>query len=191
MLKGLFILLAVAAFALMAFEAGGGPASQGPGATCALPRLAMPPAPAKIPGYTEFDPSTGLHVTGAMRRIKIMDYRLEVAGQVDNPLSLTYDERRVCREQRLVPNWSAGLLSGYCNVGGRTARVCPAIGENQGRRNGGPIDRRRWLLGRGAAQGGPILGRLSRLRVGRQGPSGAPRLSSPRRFPRTARQSMG
>jgi DMSO/TMAO reductase YedYZ molybdopterin-dependent catalytic subunit len=54
----------------------------------------MPPAPAKIPGYTELDPATGLHVTGAMSLIKITDYRLEVAGQVDNPLSLTYDELR-------------------------------------------------------------------------------------------------
>jgi DMSO/TMAO reductase YedYZ molybdopterin-dependent catalytic subunit len=54
----------------------------------------MPPTPAKIPRYTELDPTTGLHVTGTVQQIEIAGYRLVVAGAVDNPLSLTYDDLR-------------------------------------------------------------------------------------------------
>jgi DMSO/TMAO reductase YedYZ molybdopterin-dependent catalytic subunit len=50
--------------------------------------------PAKIPGYTELDPTTGLHVTGTMQQIDLAGYRLEVTGKVSNPLSLTYDQLR-------------------------------------------------------------------------------------------------
>jgi DMSO/TMAO reductase YedYZ molybdopterin-dependent catalytic subunit len=64
------------------------------GASCVLSPLAMPPTPAKIPGYTELDPTTGLHVTGTMKEIDIRQYRLEVVGKVNHPLSLTYDELR-------------------------------------------------------------------------------------------------
>ena len=69
-------------------------AREGRPPTCVLPQLAMPPAPAKIPGYTELDPTTGLHVTGSMQQVEITGYRLVVTGEVDNPLSLTYDELR-------------------------------------------------------------------------------------------------
>jgi DMSO/TMAO reductase YedYZ molybdopterin-dependent catalytic subunit len=62
--------------------------------TCALAPLVVPPTPAKIPGYAELDPSTGLHVTGSMKEIDITHYRLEVAGKVSHPLSLTLDELR-------------------------------------------------------------------------------------------------
>ncbi len=62
--------------------------------TCVLAPLVVPPAPAKIPGYAELDPSTGLHVTGTMKEIDVTHYRLEVAGKVSRPLSLTFDELR-------------------------------------------------------------------------------------------------
>jgi DMSO/TMAO reductase YedYZ molybdopterin-dependent catalytic subunit len=54
----------------------------------------MPPTPSKIPGYTELDPTTGLHVTGSIQQIDISSYRLEVTGKVENPLRLAYDDLR-------------------------------------------------------------------------------------------------
>ncbi len=91
----LLVLIAIAACAGLALAAGGdGAVREGHGASCVLSPLAMPPTPAKIPGYTELDPTTGLHVTGSMQQIGITDYRLVVTGEVDNPLSLTYDELR-------------------------------------------------------------------------------------------------
>lgn len=61
---------------------------------CIPAQLVIPTLPAEIPGYTELDPSTGLHVTGEYVPIDIETYRLEVTGKVDNPLSLSYDELR-------------------------------------------------------------------------------------------------
>jgi DMSO/TMAO reductase YedYZ molybdopterin-dependent catalytic subunit len=54
----------------------------------------VPTLPAKIPGYTELDKSTGLHMTGTYQQIDLATYRLKVSGLVDHPLSLTYDELR-------------------------------------------------------------------------------------------------
>jgi len=62
--------------------------------TCSLASLPIPPTPAKTPGYTELDESTGLHVTGGIQQIDVKAYRLEVTGKVDHPLSITYDELR-------------------------------------------------------------------------------------------------
>ncbi len=64
------------------------------GASCVLTPLVMPPTPAKLPAYTELDPTTGLHVTGTMKEIDVKQYRLEVVGKVSHQLSLTYDELR-------------------------------------------------------------------------------------------------
>ena len=92
---GLLVLIAIAACAGFALATG---ADETKGedhlASCVLPQLAMPPMPAKIPGYTELDPTTGLHVTGTMQQIDLAGYRLEVTGKVSNPLSLTYDQLR-------------------------------------------------------------------------------------------------
>lgn len=52
------------------------------------------PTPAKDPGYTQLDETTGLHVTGTAKEIDLASYRLKVTGLVDRPLSLTYDELR-------------------------------------------------------------------------------------------------
>jgi DMSO/TMAO reductase YedYZ molybdopterin-dependent catalytic subunit len=56
--------------------------------------VVVPTRPAETPGYTELDPSTGLHVTGTAPDIDLGTYRLVVTGTVDHPLSLTYDDLR-------------------------------------------------------------------------------------------------
>ena len=61
---------------------------------CNLPPLIMPATPEKLPGYTELDSSTGMHVTGTMQQIDQEHYRLEVTGKVNRRLSLSYDELR-------------------------------------------------------------------------------------------------
>jgi DMSO/TMAO reductase YedYZ molybdopterin-dependent catalytic subunit len=61
---------------------------------CDLSPLIMPATPEKLPGYTELDSSTGLHVTGTMQLIDEKHYRLEVTGKVNRRLSLSYDELR-------------------------------------------------------------------------------------------------
>jgi DMSO/TMAO reductase YedYZ molybdopterin-dependent catalytic subunit len=61
---------------------------------CVLPPLIMPSTPEKLPGYTELDSSTGLHVTGTMQLIDQTRYRLEVAGKANRSLTLSYDELR-------------------------------------------------------------------------------------------------
>jgi DMSO/TMAO reductase YedYZ molybdopterin-dependent catalytic subunit len=61
---------------------------------CDPPPVIAPSMPEKIPGYAELDPATNLHVTGTPQEITIEDYRLEVSGKVNRPLSLSYDELR-------------------------------------------------------------------------------------------------
>jgi DMSO/TMAO reductase YedYZ molybdopterin-dependent catalytic subunit len=61
---------------------------------CALPTIVAPTPPGEIPGYTQLDPTTGLHMTGRVQEIDLQRYRLEVTGKVDHPLSLTYDDLR-------------------------------------------------------------------------------------------------
>ncbi|HUU40286.1 MAG TPA: molybdopterin-dependent oxidoreductase [Desulfatiglandales bacterium] len=56
--------------------------------------ITVPVKPEVIPGYTELDPATGLHVTGTIPEINFESYRLEVSGKVSHPLSLSYDELR-------------------------------------------------------------------------------------------------
>ena len=65
----------------------------GVAADCAAP-ITAPTLPAVIPGEAELDPDTGLHVTGTPVEVDPATWRLEVAGLVDRPLSLTYDELR-------------------------------------------------------------------------------------------------
>ncbi len=60
---------------------------------CALPRVIAPTA-APDPGYTQLDPSTGLHMTGTPVSLDLATYRLEVTGKVAHPLSLSFDELR-------------------------------------------------------------------------------------------------
>jgi DMSO/TMAO reductase YedYZ molybdopterin-dependent catalytic subunit len=59
-----------------------------------LEPVVVPTLPEEIPGYTELDPATGLHVTGIPSVIDVASYRLRVTGKVVRELSLTYDEIR-------------------------------------------------------------------------------------------------
>jgi DMSO/TMAO reductase YedYZ molybdopterin-dependent catalytic subunit len=66
----------------------------GPDASGRLPPVSQPPYPKVIPGYTELDPDTGLHMTGTPIRVDLATYSLKVTGKVDRPLSLSFDEVR-------------------------------------------------------------------------------------------------
>lgn len=61
---------------------------------CSLAPITVPELPGIIPGYTELDPETGLHVTGNAQRIDLQSYVLEITGKVTRPLSLKYDDLR-------------------------------------------------------------------------------------------------
>ena len=61
---------------------------------CELAPVVAPTIPAEIPGYTDLDEATGLHITGTAQEIDLESYRLEVVGKVDHPLSLRYDDLR-------------------------------------------------------------------------------------------------
>jgi DMSO/TMAO reductase YedYZ molybdopterin-dependent catalytic subunit len=63
-------------------------------APCALSTITVPTLPDKIPGYTELDPDTQLHVTGTAQVIDLTSYSLEIAGAVMKPLKLKYDDLR-------------------------------------------------------------------------------------------------
>jgi DMSO/TMAO reductase YedYZ molybdopterin-dependent catalytic subunit len=69
------------------------PVSPTPVGTCVAPAV-VAPTPVPYPGYTQVEPSTGLHVTGPAKLVDLDSYRLEVTGLVDHPLSLTYDDVR-------------------------------------------------------------------------------------------------
>jgi DMSO/TMAO reductase YedYZ molybdopterin-dependent catalytic subunit len=60
---------------------------------CQLAPIVVPTA-APDPGYTQLDPTTGLHMTGTVAEIDVQTYRLLVSGRVDHPLSLSYDDIR-------------------------------------------------------------------------------------------------
>jgi DMSO/TMAO reductase YedYZ molybdopterin-dependent catalytic subunit len=60
---------------------------------CAL-RAVIPPTAIPYPGYTEVEPSTGLHVTSEAYEVDLASYRLKIGGKVDRPLSLSYDDLR-------------------------------------------------------------------------------------------------
>jgi sulfite dehydrogenase (cytochrome) subunit A len=67
----------------------------GPDAKGKLPAVSQPPWPKEIPGYTEVDPDTGLHMTGKPQRIELASYRFKVTGKVERALSLSFDELRL------------------------------------------------------------------------------------------------
>jgi DMSO/TMAO reductase YedYZ molybdopterin-dependent catalytic subunit len=68
--------------------------TQSPPSTVELKPIDIPTLPEEIPGYTEVDPATGLHMTGTPQVIDLEEYRLKVTGKVEHELSLTYDEIR-------------------------------------------------------------------------------------------------
>jgi DMSO/TMAO reductase YedYZ molybdopterin-dependent catalytic subunit len=64
------------------------------GVPVSLEPIVVPTLPEVIPGYTELDPATGLHMTGTPTEIDVATYRLAVTGKVARALSLTYDDLR-------------------------------------------------------------------------------------------------
>jgi len=70
---------------------------------CSPAPVTQPGMPEFIPGYTEVDPLTGLHMTGTPTLIDVASWRLEVTGKVDRPLSLTYDELRCLPRVEAAP----------------------------------------------------------------------------------------
>ncbi len=68
-----------------------------------LQPIVAPTLPEVIPGYTEEDPATGLHMTGTPKEIDLGSYRLKVSGKVSTPLSLTYDELRLLPKMTATP----------------------------------------------------------------------------------------
>ena len=78
------------------------PPPASPSSPCGLAPV-VAPTPAPDPGYTELDPSTGLHMTGKMQLLELDTYRLRVIGKVDRPLELTYDEIRCLPRVEAAP----------------------------------------------------------------------------------------
>jgi DMSO/TMAO reductase YedYZ molybdopterin-dependent catalytic subunit len=61
---------------------------------CEIEPIMIPKLPKVIPGYTELDPETGLHMTGSVQTINFSSYRLNISGAVEQPGSLEYDQIR-------------------------------------------------------------------------------------------------
>ncbi len=91
-------------------------------APCTLPTVIPPTPPAVIPGYTELDKTTQLHVTGEIPELDFATYRLVITGSVATPLSLTYDELRCLPKREVSP-----LL------------VCPGFFEDEATWAGAPL----------------------------------------------------
>jgi DMSO/TMAO reductase YedYZ molybdopterin-dependent catalytic subunit len=62
-------------------------------AACLQP-VVVPTMPAVIPGFSELDETTNLHITGFVQIINVEDYRLKISGLVERPYELTYAELR-------------------------------------------------------------------------------------------------
>ena len=61
---------------------------------CELSPINIPQLPEVIPGYTELDPATNLHVTGTPQVIDLQSYTIKITGEVRRPVSITYDDLR-------------------------------------------------------------------------------------------------
>lgn len=103
---------------------------------CDLPEIAAPTMPAVVPGYTELDKATGLHMTGIVQDIDLTSYRLEVTGHVDHPLKLSYEELRC------MPRVEKNLTL-----------TCPGFFQDQATWAGVPLD---YLLNLAGVQSGSL-----------------------------------
>jgi len=90
---------------------------------CTLPTVISPTLPADIPGYTQRDQSTGLHITGKYVVIDLASYRLEVTGMVDHPLKLSYEDLRCLpRIETSAPILCPGFFEDNANWAGASLR---------------------------------------------------------------------
>jgi DMSO/TMAO reductase YedYZ molybdopterin-dependent catalytic subunit len=91
----------------------------GPDASGLLPPVSQPAWPQRIPGYTELDSDTGLHMTGTPRLIELASYRLKVTGLVERQQSLSLDElRRMPRLSSKPALICQGYFEDYANWAG-------------------------------------------------------------------------
>jgi DMSO/TMAO reductase YedYZ molybdopterin-dependent catalytic subunit len=98
----------------------GAAAATSTAAACQAAKIVVP-TPIPYPGYAQQEPSTGLHVTGPATRIDLAAYRFEVAGLVDRPLSMTYDELRCLPMTRARVSWTCpGFFTDEADLGGPT-----------------------------------------------------------------------
>jgi len=102
-----------------------------PTRTCTLEPVVRP-TPIPYPGYTQMEPSTGLHVTGPAQEVDPLAYRLKVIGRVDQPLSLTYDELR-CLPITQAHTWLTcpGFFTDEADLAGFTFAELFAIARPQ------------------------------------------------------------
>ena len=61
---------------------------------CNLAQIKVPVMPKVIPGYTELDEATGMHVTGKPLTVDLDTYLLKVSGLVEQSLQWNYEELR-------------------------------------------------------------------------------------------------
>ncbi len=109
------------------------PMSPSPVGNCNVPSV-VAPTPIPYPGYTQVEPSTGLHVTGPATLVDLDSYRLEVTGLVNHPLSLSYDDLRclpkIAAHVRLE---CPGFFADEANLAGATfASVIALAGPQPG-----------------------------------------------------------
>jgi DMSO/TMAO reductase YedYZ molybdopterin-dependent catalytic subunit len=99
--------------------------------TCTLEPVVRP-TPNPYPGFTQMEPSTGLHVTGPAQEVDPLAYRLKVIGRVDQPLSLTYDELR-CLPITQAHTWLTcpGFFTDEADLAGFTFAELFAIARPQ------------------------------------------------------------
>jgi DMSO/TMAO reductase YedYZ molybdopterin-dependent catalytic subunit len=91
----------------------------GPGKYGILPVVNQPLFPDLIPGYTELDPQTGLHMTGTPQLIQVADYQLKITGNLENPVSLSFDDiRRLPRLSAKPALICKGYFEDYANWAG-------------------------------------------------------------------------
>ena len=109
------------------------PLSPRPVGTCVAPAV-VAPTPVSYPGYTQVEPSTGLHVTGPAQLVDLDSYRLEVTGLVDHPLSLSYaDVRCLPKVEAHVRLECPGFFADELNLAGVTfASVIALAGPQPG-----------------------------------------------------------
>jgi DMSO/TMAO reductase YedYZ molybdopterin-dependent catalytic subunit len=88
-----------------------------------LEPIVVPTLPDVIPGYTEVDPATGLHMTGTPTAIDLAGYRLKVTGMVVRELSLSYDDLRRLPKVTATPRL-----------------VCPGVFEDTTTWSGVPLE---------------------------------------------------
>ncbi len=103
----------------------------GEGGACVVPAV-VAPTPIPYPGYTQVEPSTGLHVTGPAQEVDLASYRLAVTGLVDNPLSLSYDDMRCLpRIGALVTLTCPGFFTDKANLAGASFASLIALARPQ------------------------------------------------------------